>query len=60
MEGEAAVGGLLEHLSALADPRQACKVVYPLRDVLLVVLCGSLSGLSVPAGYWPIRIPGAG
>lgn len=43
MEG-AAVRGLLEHLRALEDPRQACKVVYPLREILLVVLCGSLSG----------------
>jgi hypothetical protein len=44
MEGEEAVRGLLGHLGALEDPRQASKVVYPLRDVLLVVLCGTLSG----------------
>ncbi|MGA1858351.1 ISAs1 family transposase [Azospirillum sp. 11R-A] len=44
MEGEEAVRGLLGHLGALEDLRQACKVVYPLRDVLLVVLCGTLSG----------------
>lgn len=44
MEGEESVRGLLGHLRALEDPRQACKVVYPLDDILLVVLCSTLSG----------------
>lgn len=44
MEGEEAVRGLLGHLRALENPCQACKVVYPLDDNLLVVLCGTLSG----------------
>jgi predicted transposase YbfD/YdcC len=35
---------LLDHFSALEDPRQAWKVVYPLPEVLLVVLCGTLAG----------------
>ena len=35
---------LLDHFSALEDPRQAWKVVYPLREVLLVVLCGTMAG----------------
>jgi predicted transposase YbfD/YdcC len=35
---------LLDHFSALDDPRQAWKVVYPLPEILLVVLCGTLAG----------------
>jgi predicted transposase YbfD/YdcC len=35
---------LLDHLSALDDPRQSWKVVYPLPEILLVVLCGTLAG----------------
>jgi len=35
---------LLDHFSALEDPRQAWKVVYPLPEVLLVVLCGTMAG----------------
>jgi predicted transposase YbfD/YdcC len=35
---------LLDHFSALEDPRQAGKVVYPLPEVLLIVLCGTMAG----------------
>ena len=35
---------LLEHFSALQDPRQAGKVGYRLPEVLLVVLCGTMAG----------------
>lgn len=35
---------LLTHFSALADPRQSWKVVYPLPEVLLIVLCGTMAG----------------
>ena len=35
---------LLDHFSALEDPRQAWKVVYPLSEVLFVVLCGTMAG----------------
>lgn len=35
---------LLDHFSALEDPRQGWKVVYPLPEVLLLVLCGTLAG----------------
>jgi predicted transposase YbfD/YdcC len=34
----------LDHFSALEDPRQSWKVVYPLDEILLVVLCGTLAG----------------
>jgi predicted transposase YbfD/YdcC len=35
---------LLEHFSALEDPRQNWKVVYPLPEILLLVLCATLGG----------------
>ena len=35
---------LLDHFSALADPRQAWKVTYPLPEILAVILCGTLAG----------------
>jgi hypothetical protein len=34
----------LDHFSALDDPRQAGKVVYPLAEILLLVLCGTIAG----------------
>jgi len=36
---------LLEHFSALRDPRQRWRVVYPLAEILLLVLCATLSGM---------------
>lgn len=39
-----AVASLLDHFSALEDPRQSWKVVYPLPEVLLLVLCATLGG----------------
>ena len=35
---------LLDHFCALSDPRQAWKVVYPLPESLLIVLCGMMAG----------------
>jgi predicted transposase YbfD/YdcC len=35
---------LLDHFAKIADPRQACKVMYPLREVLLLVVCGTICG----------------
>jgi predicted transposase YbfD/YdcC len=34
---------LLEHFSAIEDTRQPCKVMYPLREVLLLVVCGTMA-----------------
>lgn len=34
----------LDHFAALRDPRQSWKVVYPLTEVLLVVLSGTIAG----------------
>lgn len=35
---------LLDHFSALKDPRQSWKTVYPLQEILLVVLAGVMAG----------------
>lgn len=45
---------LLEHFSALADPRQAWKVVYLLPEILLLVLAATLAGADdfVEARLW--------
>lgn len=34
----------LSHFSALRDPRQAGKVLYPLPEILLLLLCATLAG----------------
>jgi predicted transposase YbfD/YdcC len=36
---------VLDHFSALSDPRQRWRVVYPLPEILLLVLCATLSGM---------------
>lgn len=36
---------ILDHFSALSDPRQRWRVVYPLAEILLVVLCATLCGM---------------
>ena len=36
---------LLDHFSALEDPRESWRVIYPLPEILLLVLCGTLSGM---------------
>jgi predicted transposase YbfD/YdcC len=35
---------LLDHFSALEDPRQRAKVLYPLPEILLLLLCATLAG----------------
>ena len=35
---------LIEHFGALEDPRQSWKVLFPLPEILLLVLCGILAG----------------
>ena len=34
---------LLEHFSVIGDPRQSWKVMYPLREVILLVVCGTIA-----------------
>lgn len=36
---------LLDHFSALSDQRQRWRVLYPLPEILLLVLCATLSGM---------------
>jgi len=36
---------VLAHFSALADPQQQWRVMYPLREVLLLVLGATLCGI---------------
>jgi len=35
---------LLDHFAALEDPRQAAKVLYPLPEIILLLLCATLAG----------------
>jgi hypothetical protein len=35
---------LLAHFAALEDPRQRAKVLYPLPEIMLLVLCATLAG----------------
>lgn len=37
--------GLLDHFSALKDPREGWRVLYPLPEVLLLLLCATISGM---------------
>lgn len=45
---------LLDHFSALDDPRQRGKVLYPLPEIMLLVLCATLSGAEdfVEIRFW--------
>jgi predicted transposase YbfD/YdcC len=54
MASEAAKRSLIEHFSALEDPRQAWKVIYPLPEIMLLVLCATLAGAEdfVEARLW--------
>lgn len=35
---------LLDHFGRVGDPREACKVKYPLREVLFLVTCATIAG----------------
>ncbi|MFL5204056.1 MAG: ISAs1 family transposase [Microvirga sp.] len=35
---------LLDHFAALEDPRQAAKVLYPLPEIILLLLCATVAG----------------
>jgi len=37
--------GLLDHFSSLKDPREGWRVLYPLPEILLLVLCATLAGM---------------
>jgi predicted transposase YbfD/YdcC len=44
MANETAKRSLIDHFSALEDPRQAGKVIYPLPEIMLLILCATLAG----------------
>jgi arginine/lysine/ornithine decarboxylase len=37
------LGVLLDHLATIKDTRQSWKVVYPLREMLFLVVCGTIA-----------------
>jgi predicted transposase YbfD/YdcC len=45
---------LLHHVTALRDPRQRVKVVYPLPEILLLILCASIAAADdfVEVQHW--------
>jgi len=45
---------LLHHFAALKDPRQRVKVIYPLPEILLLVLCATIVGADdfVEVQHW--------
>src|SRR6185503_19651281 len=43
MSGQPALS-FLSHFAALEDPRQTAKVLYPLPEILLLLLCATLAG----------------
>src|SRR3954471_754458 len=54
MDRPATGPSLLDHFAALEDPRQQAKVLYPLPEILLLLLCATLAGADdVPElGIW--------
>src|SRR3954449_4728926 len=57
MAGGASTRTLIEHFSVLNEPRQAWKVVYPLPEIMLLVLCATLAGAEdfVEARLWGVK-----
>jgi predicted transposase YbfD/YdcC len=57
MAEEASKRSLIDHFSALKDPRQAWKVIYPLPEIMLLVLCATLAGAEdfVEARLWGVE-----
>ena len=51
---EAAGKSLLDHFAGLDDPRQAAKVLYPLPEILLLLLSATLAGADdcVEMEFW--------
>lgn len=45
MASSAPSRAILDHFSALSDPRQQWRVIYPLPEILLLVLCATLCGM---------------
>ena len=54
MDRPATGPSLLDHFAALEDPRQQAKVLYPLPEILLLLLCATLAGADdvTEVGLW--------
>src|SRR3954453_10184845 len=54
MDRPATGPSLLDHFAALDDPRQQAKVLYPLPEILLLLLCATLAGADdvTEVGLW--------
>ena len=54
MDRPATGPSLLDHFAALEDPRQQAKVLYPLPEILLLLLCATLAGADdvTEVGIW--------
>ena len=54
MDRPATSPSLLDHFAALEDPRQRAKVLYPLPEILLLLLCATLAGADdvTEVGLW--------
>jgi predicted transposase YbfD/YdcC len=53
MSGQPALS-FLSHFAALDDPRQAAKVLYPLPEILLLLLCATIAGAHGCAAIDPV------
>jgi predicted transposase YbfD/YdcC len=42
-QGKSRLGALLEHFSAIDDPRDVRRIAHPLPEVLLLVVCGTMA-----------------
>src|SRR3954447_8640010 len=54
MDRPATGPSLLDHFAALEDPRQRAKALYPLPEILLLLLCATLAGADdvTEVGIW--------
>src|SRR4051794_37037023 len=54
MDRPATGPSLLDHVAALEDPRQQAEVLYPLPEILLLLLCATLAGADdvTEVGIW--------
>ena len=48
---------LLQHFSSLKDPRQSVKVLYPLEEIVLLLVCATVAGCDdlVEVGEWGVE-----
>lgn len=54
LQPSAAKNSLLVHFAQLSDPRQSAKVMYPLEEIVLLMVCATIAGADdlVEVGEW--------